>query len=97
MCDDYKSGSPQPFEVPGAHLLGSDMFYPFDFVAQAEDVFPTHSAHAGCMPYPPPSHRSQSFSSRLGRSLGIGLLFIACLACPIIIPVIFAARQGGRR
>ena len=84
-------------EVPGAKLLGSQILYPFDFVSQSEDVFP-----------PPHFSDSRPFSrstapqkkpllTGVARLFGVVFLFVACLAFPFMIPLVYALRRSRHR
>lgn len=99
MYDDsyQESGSSQLIEIPGAHLLGLELLYPFDFVRQSEDISPTPQVPTFYQQYPPADWQPNPGTSRLGRAISIAFLIIACLACPLLIPVIYASRKGGRR
>lgn len=68
MYDDSygESGNSQPVEIPGAHLLGSDLLYPFDFVSQSEDVFPSTQAPILYRGYPPAVWQPSPATSQFG-------------------------------
>jgi hypothetical protein len=99
MCDNSyeESGSSQLIEIPGAHLLGSDLLYPFDFVWQSEDIFPAAQAPILYQPYPPAAWQPSPATSRLGRAISLAFLIIACVACPLLIPVIYITRNNPQR
>jgi hypothetical protein len=84
-------------EIPAAKLLGSDVLYPFDFVSQSEDVFPSPHSPVSNPSLQPRALQKKHPLAGLGRLLGMAFLFIACLAFPFMIPVVYAFRRGGRR
>jgi hypothetical protein len=96
--DDYNDNDEcEPLTVPGANLLGSQFLYPFDLIAQSEDVFPCPPTAPLTSSYQLRPCSPKSLLPRLGRIFGMAILFIACLACPFLIPVVYLIRRFGQR